>query len=502
MAPISTPVNARLPPTLRVESTNPSAIKSLSRLSRDALISLVLDWLDDAAIQNAIPYLIDPEYEDEDEVDVYAPCRSVDELRQMYTEMRQLKGSKREILERIVEGDWRHGLTLYQLAMADFAYFDEHPSVHRWTAYQILPLESPTQDMDGDEDMLKVDKKSLKIPRFHPSTFLQNLQAQVLPDVKAHYHLHRPQGFPVLLLRILIIDSPYNTDLSMVHVDRAGGATNFNTSRVIYLAFPDGSPSLYITKPQAIGQSAAGESKSLHSLIVKGVPKALSRPQERFTLKASTLVSKNLDALLEKRGPGRSNSAGGGWSIYANEKDKASPLDSILPTPPLSDDSERKASGKKKALLNEAQKERKNARIQAKARFGSSALVTDGKGVERVEVVVQDAFPMQGLADIQDDADDEAALHQRNIKGRKSNIDALLREVNEDDETIQPGHEQWTPSVQVSFRGSHVFAGVRQLVEAGIIDGKRMPGWMTGEDGVTSGVVRNGRIFGHKGSGI
>ena len=232
------------------------------------------------------------------------------------------------------------------------------------------------------------------------------------------------------------------------------------------------------------------------------MPKALSRPQERFTLKASTLVSKNLDALLEKRGPGRSNSAGGGWSIYANEKDKTSPLDSILPTPPLSDDSERKAAGKKKSLLNEAQKERKNARIQAKARFGSSALVTDGKGVERVEVVVQDAFPMQGLTDIQDDADDEAALHQRNIKGRKSNIDALLREVNEDDETIQPGHEQWTPSVQVSFRGSHVFAGVRQLVEAGIIDGKRMPGWMTGEDGVTSGVVRNGRIFGHKGSGI
>ena len=65
--------------------------------------------------------------------------------------------------------------------------------------------------MDGDEDMLKVDKKSLKIPRFHPSTFLQNLQAQVLPDVKAHYHLHRPQGFPVLLTTVVSLNTHTHT---------------------------------------------------------------------------------------------------------------------------------------------------------------------------------------------------------------------------------------------------------------------------------------------------
>lgn len=61
---------------------------------------------------------------------------------------------------------------------------------------------------------------------------------------------------------------------------------------------------------------------------------------------------------------------------------------------------------------------------------------------------------------------------------------------------------QWRPTVQITFQGNHVFAGIRQLVEAGIVDGERMPGWMTGEDGVTVGVVRHGRIRGNKGSGL
>jgi central kinetochore subunit Mis15/CHL4 len=56
--------------------------------------------------------------------------------------------------------------------------------------------------------------------------------------------------------------------------------------------------------------------------------------------------------------------------------------------------------------------------------------------------------------------------------------------------------------VRLTFHGSHVFAGIRQLVECGIVDGERMPGWMTGEEGVTIGAVRNGRIRGHKGSGL
>ncbi|KND94096.1 Central kinetochore subunit CHL4 [Tolypocladium ophioglossoides CBS 100239] len=509
MARLSIPTKARLPSSLCVETSNPAIVKSLSRLSRESLISLALDWLDENALANAAPHLRQRRHDDEDEEeddpdDLYPPYQSINELRKLYTDMQQQKGSKRDVVGRILEGDWRHGLTLYQLAMVDFSYLDEHPTSQRWTAYSILPLKPPSKD--AEDGVIKVDDKSLAIPRFHPSTFLQNLQLQVLPDVKAHYHFYRPKDFAVLLLRIFIIDSPYNTNLALSSVDSSGTATNFSSSRTVYLAFPDGSPSLYITRSQATGPISLGESKSLHGLIVNGVPKALSRPHERYTLKSTNLTSRNLDALLDKKGPGRGNAAGGGWSIYANEKTKKSPLDTVLPTPPLAREPSRSdIARKRRRSMTKYDREAKRAKLAAKARFGDSGLVTDGKGLERVEILMQDPFPASNvLQDPGSDEDERQASAERLVDRRRSKVNAVLRQARADVEDVNDEEDasRWTPTVRLAFQGSHVFAGIRQLVEAGIVDGKRMPGWMTGEEGVSTGVVRHGRIRGRGGSGL
>lgn len=505
MPRISVPTTSKLPSSLRVNSSNPAIQKCLNRLSRDALISLALDWLDEGNISSAVPFLERRSENDEDETadDLYPACRSIDELQQVYLDMQEQKGSKRDVVSRILEGDWRHGMTLYQLAMAELAYFDEHPISQKWSVYQILSLKQPSKDA-ADEDTFKVDQKSLKIPRFHPATFLQNLQGQVLPDVKAHYHFHRPKDLPVLLLRVFVIDSPYNTSLALSGPDGAGATTGFDSSRTVYIAFPDGSPSIYITKSQSTGPISLGESKSLRSLIVEGIPKALSRPRERYTLKGTNITSKNLEALLDKKGAGRANAAGGGWSIYADEKDKKSPLDTILPTPPLSRDPSLAGQQRKRSIgLSPRQRAAKRARTAAKARFGDSGIITDGKGIERVDIVLQDPFPETNLPEEDEEPveDTEKAKSSR----RRSKIDTTIREANvpdddADDAAQPPG--QWTPTVKISFQGTHVWAGIRQLVEAGIIDGQRMPGWLTGEEGVTTGLVKNGRIRGYKGSGI
>ncbi|KAF4343165.1 trfA [Fusarium beomiforme] len=506
MARFSIPTKARLPSSLRVDASNPAVVKNLNRLSRESLISLALDWLDDESLPNSIPY-IERRDEDDDEEndDLHPPCQSIDELQRLYIDMQQQRGSKRDVVSRIVEGDWRLGLTLYQLAMADMAYFEQNPTSQKWSAYQILPLRQPSQD-DGEDRVLKVDQESLTIPRFHPSTFLQNLQTHVLPDVKAHYHFHRPRTIPVLLLRIFVIDSPYNTDFALSSRDSGGTVTNFDSSRTVYIAFPDGSPALYITRSQATGSGGSGESKSLHSLIVDGVPKALSRPRERYTLKSGNLQSKNLEALLERKGSGRTNTAGGGWSIYSNEATKISPLDTVIPTPPLSRESSSTSLNLKRGpALTEPERVAKKLKLLAKARFGDSGIVTDGKGVEKVDIVIQDPFPSTGvdIGEDEDENDDDAALGGKNRL--KSKIATVIREANiasEEYSNDTDSSNQWTPIVKVTFSGTHVWAGVRQLVEAGIIDGERMPGWMTGEEGVTTGLVRHGRIRGYKGSGM
>ncbi|GAB1313599.1 chromosome loss-related protein [Madurella fahalii] len=548
MPRISVPTTARLPSSLRVDPKNPAVSKILSRLSRSSLLSVALDWLDENNLPLTQPYLrgaSDEENDSEDDEtdDFYPPARSHESLQELYTSLQSRKGSKREILDRILEGDWRHGLSLYQLAMADLQYLYDHPTSQKWAAYRIVPLKPPT-DPDG-EDPPEVDKQSLTIPRFHPSTFLRSLQTQTLPDIKAHYTFDTHRTLPILLLRIFILDSPYNTNLGL---QPAGSAMAFDSARTVYIAFPDASPHVYISKPQqtttttaataaASGSNPAGggESKSLRNLILEGIPKALSNPlrRQRFTLRSTNLATRNLAELVERRGAGRTNSAGGGWSVYADEKVKESPLDLAhhLPvSPPLSggegEEEEEEGVGKEKRkrardlVETRAERAAKRAKMVARARFGETGKVGDGKGVERVDVVIEDAFPAEaGVHDSDGNSGGEgeeeeevaergrpaAGTGARGSGGRKSQVDAHLgglAEDEEDDADEAQRQNEWRPYVRLTFHGSHVFAGIRQLVECGIVDGERMPGWLTGEEGVTIGAVRNGRIRGHKGSGL
>jgi central kinetochore subunit Mis15/CHL4 len=522
MAPISIPTTSRLPSSLRLEAANPVVFKTLNRLSRPALLSLVLDWLDENNEALSAPYLLDEGDEDYDENGLYPAASSVEELREIYTDLQARKGSKREVVDRIIEGDWRNGLSLYQLAMTDLQYLYDHPISQKWSAYRILPLRTPSKSAEA-EVAPKVDKESLTVPRFHPSTFLQKLQAQALPDVKAHYNFDRHKTLPLLILRIFILDSPYNTDLAATSNGGDRLSANSDSSRTLYIAFPDASPHIFISKSQTVGPATAGESKSLRNLIVEGIPKALSRPRERYTLKSTSLSTRNLQELVHRRGPGRTNAAGGGWSVYTDPKKNRSPLDTVLPTPPASDGDDGAVTGlkgagvsRKRAVSPATERQEravKRAKRVAQARFGESAKVDDGKGVERVDIVVEDPFVMEsrqatpqgGLTLPRSNNDEDADEEPREPRsGRRSNVEEMLNRERADDEEeeLEAVGGRWRPNVRLTFHGTHVFAGIRQLVEQGIIDGERMPGWMTGEEGVTIGAVRHGRIRGHKGSGL
>ncbi|KAM0322974.1 hypothetical protein ACHAQA_009073 [Verticillium albo-atrum] len=475
MARLSIPTTGPLSSAVRVHKSNAIVQKIANRLSRPALLSLALDWLDEDNQLLCAPQL----GSSHDPNDFYPPADSLQQLRQLYRELQTRKGSKKDVLDRILEGDWRHGLSLYQLAMADVRYFHEHQSSLSWMAYRLVPTTfRPEDEDDEDERAVSLDLESLDVPRFHPSTFLQTLQSQILPDVKVHYHLDRPPGLALLLIRVFIVDSPYTSDMALDN-GASINAPQIDSSRTLYIAFPDAAPFIYLSKPQATGVAAGADSKVFRNLVEEGIPKALSQPRKRYTLQPTDLRSKNLSAMLSAKGAGRTNAAAGGWSFYADKKKNESPLDTILPTPPLSEDSESVTSAaeahttqsKRKMTYDSAEEggaEKKARLLVARARFGDSAKLDDGKGVERVDITMEDLF-----------------------KGPEG--DAAEED---EDET------SWVPEVKLTFRGSHVFAGMRQLVERGIIDGSRMPGWLTGEEGVTIGAVRHGRIRGHKGSGI
>ena len=469
MPAFSVPTGARLPPSLRIPSTDPVARKILARLSRASLSALAIRWVDDSEYLPSRPYLDSPG-ESHDTDDFYPPASSLEQLRLIYSQLQARKGSKKEVLERVMDGDWRHGLTLHQLAMAELQHLYDHPTSHRWSAHRILPLESATPS--SDENALGVDKKSLTIPRIRPSTFLEHFHSHVLPDAKAHIQFDRPPSLRMVILRILMIDSPYNTNLALLNGDDRGLSSALSRARTVYVAFPDNTPFLYISNLVAAGPPNPAETRNLRTLISEGIRRALSRPQERYTLVSSGITTRNLRALVHFRGPSRSNAAGGGWSIYAKESTLESPLDTTAQS-----DSSPKVSGnvtkRPRSVTAHWTGSDKRAKLIARARFGDSAKTSDDHGLERVKVVLEDPFSI---------------APSRGIQGGEHLAGT----------STSPLSSRWSPNVKITMQGPHVFAGLRQLVEGGIIDGERMPGWLTGEENVTAGTIRNGRMRTHR----
>lgn len=463
MARLSVPSTGRLISTIRVSNSTSLARRLIYRLSRHALVDLALVWLDEQNQATCAPLL---DSSDDDPNEVYPLAVSLERLRQLYRGLESRKGSKREVADRILHGDWRHGLSLYQLAMADVQYLHEHPTSQRWVSYRILPVE-PCQAKE-EATSANVDNESLAVPRLHPSTFLRNLQDQVLPDVKVHYHLHRPSRLGLLLVRVFLIDSPYGN-----HLASDSGASRdlalLDAARTLYIMFPDGAPFVYLSKLQGSSTSIDGtDAKILHDLVTESIPKALSQPRRRFTLQHTNVQSKNIEALLNVNGAGRTNEAGGGWGVYADKK-KESPLESLLPTggspSPEHPDEGQKGTKRQAGRLAKEGGQVDDRMLSVRARFGNNPpMINNGKGFERVDVVLED--PFQGP----------------------------LKDTADEDSPSDPS--SWVPSIKMGFRGSHVFAGMQQLAEAGVLETCRIPAWITGEENINLGVVRRGRIQG------
>ncbi|MCJ1259431.1 hypothetical protein MMC24_007268 [Lignoscripta atroalba] len=521
--PLTLPSTLALPGSHCLPSVNPSVSRTLIKLSRSSLLLLVQEWLKPRNQSSCAPCLAGDELDDEDSL--YPAAQTLDELRELYNELEKRKGAKREVVDRILEGDWRRGVSLQQLAMADMQYLLDHPTSQRWTALKLSRISRPSAD-DNGQDVEIAGMENSHLPRFHAPIFLQNLQKEISPLVKAHYHLTRAPSLPLALLRIYIHDSPYNSQTSLSS-DVSKGATD--ASKIIYVAFPDNTPSIYVSLATIPGQTAGGDSKSLRKVVLDALPKAFSRPQERYTLKPTSLSAKSLSALVSVRGPGRGNAASGGWSIFAEGTVEPSPLagSNSKPQPSTDDDEEKENTpfpheaeiGKKRRgrpsdadpthhVVKESLHTHKRRKMIAESRFGHSGLQGDGKGIERFDIRLEDPFPTEEIhsheatqADTDPDTATSPPARAPTPAAAAASPPHLSPPSPSNSNPPPPPPHPWIPDIRLTFHGTHIFAGLRKLVESGVVDGEKMPGWMTGEEGVSVGVVRGGRIRGGKGEG-
>lgn len=485
-----------IPHSHRLPVTHREVQRTFNKLSRQSLISLAHQWLSKKNRDFCKPYLLSnrDDADDDDDEELYEPAHSFEELQETYRELAARKGGRREILDRILEGDWRTGISMYQLATAEIQYLLDHPNALRWTAKRLTRIPNARSAITD----MEVTNDSDHLPRFQAQTFMSNLARELTPLIKAHYLITRIKTSPMTILRVYIHDSPYSTEGSL-----AIDSSSPDNAKAVFFVWPNGSPFVYSSLATLTGQVVGDEGRHLRDIVQQAIPKAFSRPSARYQLTSTNFTTKSLDALLTYRGPGKSNAAAGGWSIFQDHSFSQNALDFITTQ---KGDGHEKASGDKangpsktgpgrpkRPSESTESPEAKRRKEVAAGRFGTSAKPDDGQGLERVEVRIDDPFPSVG-ADTSELADGDTSFlnaqsNNRNRRGRPS----LLDRTAEDLEEIQQ-EEGWVPNVRITFQGSHVFAGIRQLVEEGIVDGEKMPGWMTGEAGVTIGAVREGRI--------
>lgn len=426
--------------------------KTLCRLSRSSLINLTFKWLDNPTLFHP-PYLSgNRSMTEEDEEDyLYVPAEDVESLRSIYVGLENdPEASKRHIIDRIVDGDWRRGLSLHQLAMVDMQYIQEHDSCLRWSALKLVPLgEEEDEDAVPARKRRKLSHQRQQLPGIRPATFLRNLKAEVSSLVKAHYYLHR-------------LSAPYHLTVLRVHITgTAWGRSNRSTAdhtcdgaRTLYIALPESCSYVYVALSGPSAPSNRRSKKeslsmadisSMKKTILEAVPRAFSRPQQRYALETTKLSARSLQTICAMRGTGRAEKSAGVYSSFAEAKADNSPLES-RPT----DDDERTDD----AEADEAQRDR-NAEVQA--RFGPGIAKAR---FDRVSVRISDIST-------------SITTNKRKRKNGASDGDG------------------GQIPLSLTLAGSDVFTGLRNLAEAGdtFVDLQRMPAWMTGEKGVSNLVV-------------
>ncbi|KAK5053277.1 hypothetical protein LTR84_002251 [Exophiala bonariae] len=422
------------------------AARSLNRLSRGSLLKLVRLWLDDSS--RCSPYLLKNRkfFEADDEDYLYTPAEDITGLCEIYANLKEnvKAGTKKDIIDRIVDGDWRRGLSLHQHAMIDMAYLEQNDTALRWSALQLVPSEQ--------EDAKLVDSGNLhdrrrgrklnefdsgrKYPQVSVPAFLAALRAEISPLVKAHYHLHRlPAPYDLSIIRLYISSTTTFRPSGKQIPRRAKHATD--GGRVMYIALPDSCPYIYISLS---GSTSSRNSKSkltskvdiaaMKKIVIEAIPKALSRPQQRWALQTTKLTARSLHSIAALRGSSNPGTCGGAYSEFfsTGTSSTTSPVD---------------------VQARDQSQEDEGTRLIEK-RFGSMT-GTHHAALDRVHVKIENAASTNEGGDT----------------------------AMEDDDPLAIG---------LNFSGADVFFGLKKLAELGNdhLDLDKMPAWMTGELGNSS----------------
>ena len=214
-----------------------------------------------------------------------------------------------------------------------------------------------------------------------------------------------------------------------------------SSRRIFFLGIPSSSPFIFHTP--AIDQ--------LQEIIRQTLSQVFSSPRYPIVVSPTSpaISAKTLESMMTLCGASRESSSLGAWRIYAKGWVDGSPLaaEKMIEEAPLPTD------------------ERSKREILARSRFGMKIHTKNVLAVEEREEEAEEDIVTPALERVE-----WKIIHE------------------------YPEDSTFTPSLTMRLEGANVFHGVFEGVVEGWIDGERIPGWLTGEEGRSEGKVRDGRI--------
>lgn len=383
--------------------------------------------------------------------------------RQVTAEARRIKlngakYSKRKILDKILYQYWSKGLTLLQLSQIDCQLIVDRPNSFYW-------VRSTVKDSHNKEVPILLD----------PKLFLNRLATHLSTLYYNYIYVCRHPRYPLIIIRIQVFD------LNLIS-SGTSQRPHISSNRAFFLAIPLNSPHII--------HSAGNDmiANIVLQVVQISLPQTPNNLVNLSTPKGEAPV-RSLESMHILHGNSRFGNSLGVWTPYADGTVDLLPFNAVENHPsiqPAADDKE-----------NDDVDDMTRLKQVANLRFKGSR-----SGVLKSKVLYDNNRPTRRSHRIIDNGDDDDNEDEQE-KSEFASIAPIQYSDITIKEKINP-HDKDLSSINIKLIGPDVFAGLHELSVLTtdpakmVVNPETIPGYLTGEEGITCGVVQNSKFSKHE----
>ncbi|CCE65491.1 hypothetical protein TPHA_0L01360 [Tetrapisispora phaffii CBS 4417] len=373
----------------------------------------------------------------------YSGNRSVKEISRTLDLLQQTKARRRVLAKQILFEYWPNGLNLFQIAQVDCYILINKENNNKWvssTAWK-SNKEKFTLNIDPEELILDVQKE---LSKFYFSSL----------------YIFRYPSLPLVVCRIQLYDlnnsflksisdktRNKNSDMSTTSIDIDKSVNKDLISRQpFYVAIPDNSSTLI----------HSADRDTYAQMIMQSIQKAVSKREHIIFKSDNDPPVKSLHSINILKGISRDSNSLGPWSVYSKGSFDISPLNNIT----------------------------KHISVKGKRTYTETDASDDEEFGDIKRIRLENNFQrFKGhFSDQLDNYQDKTTYYKSLVPIEKISFTLKNTLPGTDDDV----------SINFKLQGNDIFGGLHELADKKLVNSAKVPGWLTGENGISSGTIVNG----------